>query len=80
MMESNYGMPQMEMVKECSNCKKQVSAASKDGDKCPHCGVRWGSYSSGGFRGGGRGLGRLIGLGIAVVIGIVGFIVRSINS
>ncbi len=26
----------------CGSCKKSVPASSKVGDRCPHCGVRWG--------------------------------------
>jgi tRNA(Ile2) C34 agmatinyltransferase TiaS len=26
----------------CGSCKKAVSASSQVGDRCPHCGVRWG--------------------------------------
>lgn len=28
--------------KQCSACGNKVSNASKVGDRCPHCGVRWG--------------------------------------
>jgi len=30
----------------CGSCKKAVSASSKVGDRCPHCGVRWGYENS----------------------------------
>ena len=31
--------PQMVEVKTCLNCKKEVPASTKGGDRCPHCGV-----------------------------------------
>jgi len=32
--------------KHCARCHHQVAASSKTGDKCPFCGVIWGSESS----------------------------------
>lgn len=30
------------MAKSCGACGKSVSSSSKVGDRCPHCGVKWG--------------------------------------
>lgn len=32
--------------KQCGKCGREVSASAKVGDRCPHCGVRWGRESS----------------------------------
>lgn len=38
-MPNTPGVPGMRMIKECSNCKKEVPQHITAGGKCPHCGV-----------------------------------------
>ncbi len=40
---ANSSFAQTILSKNCSKCHKQVSVGSKVGQKCPHCGVVWGS-------------------------------------
>lgn len=35
------------VVKRCGKCQNTVSADSRPGDKCPHCGVIWDSEKQG---------------------------------
>ena len=37
-----YAQTTTSVSKSCGKCGKSVSASSKVGDRCPHCGVRWG--------------------------------------
>ena len=39
---SSYSQSYSTVKKNCGSCQGIVSATSKIGDYCPHCGVRWG--------------------------------------
>ena len=39
---SAYSQSYSAIKKNCGSCQGIVSASSKIGDYCPHCGVRWG--------------------------------------
>ena len=42
----SYSQTYTTTSKNCGKCGKSVSANSKVGDKCPHCGVIWGKENS----------------------------------
>jgi len=41
---STYQPPtqRMQMIKTCTKCNKTVPDSSRAGQRCPHCGIRWG--------------------------------------
>lgn len=41
-----YSQTTRTVSKSCGKCGKKVSVTSKIGDRCPHCGVRWGYENS----------------------------------
>lgn len=43
---STYSQTYTSITKHCGKCGKEVSSSAKVGDKCPYCGVIWGSESS----------------------------------
>ncbi len=59
-------------VQVCSNCNKQVSSSARNGQKCPHCGVIWGSRGGFSYQNG-----LLVGI-ITVVLLVIGAVSKVV--
>jgi hypothetical protein len=75
---TDFAVPQFEFVMKCDQCGSEFTEADgvKVGDSCPKC-----SSGAGGFRmGSARGLFKGIGFLIAVVVGVVGWVIKKMNG
>jgi len=44
----SFAAPQTVIGKQCGRCLSPVPLSSRTGDRCPHCGIRWGHESQSG--------------------------------